>query len=474
MLKSKKTKNKKYPFWVILGFVVALTLRVIFLPYGNHNDLITNTGWSEWIYLHGPKGFYENNVWVYDSPTQLPLINLIYYFNYIIFGKSLAIIAAIRGVLTTNNILLPWLTKHLVNFETWFGWTYYGQTPYMTGHVLSMKIIPILADMVIAAVIYLIGLKFVGYKKALITALIYLFIPYTFYISALWGQYDQLSALGLLLSFYFVYLFGMKKQKLRNFCLPLSIIFYFLAVEVKPTVAFTLPFYIFCILKQKPSFLELVVPVALGVGLFFVTTFPFASEGVLKYTFNTIYPKVMFSGRNVLSTQAFNFWELVSPLKVSSLEFTILGVKGIVWGYIFLVGLNILAIFIVLKKNDLKHMLLGLFVVTGGSYIFATGMLDRYYFAGLLIFLVLTMFYEKIIWLWLAAAVIFSINLFTSWGYPVNLQIHDSFWSNYPLVRVISFVQVIIFLLTIIMALRQSKKDRANCAKTNKPTREVF
>lgn len=460
---SKNTKStKKYLPWLIIGFVVGLIIRLALLPYGNHNDLITNTGWSEWIYLHGPKGFYENKVWVYDWPTQLPLVNLIYGFNYIIFGKSLALIAFIREFLTNNHIL-PYFTKVWIDFENWFGWTYYSTTPYMTGHVLSMKVIPVMTDIIIATFIFLIGSKFASRKRALFTALLYLFIPYTFYISSLWGQYDQLSAASLLFSFYLVYLGGKREDRFRNLFIILSVIFYFIAVEVKPTAFFTAPFYIYYIFKQKVKFWYIILTGFVGASLFYITTVPFAGANVFGYTLHTILPRVMFAGRNVLSTQSFNFWELVSPVKQSSVTYLILGIPAIYWGYLFLLVLNLLAILKVSKENNIRTMFLGLFITAGGGYIFSTGMLDRYYFMGLLVFLILTMFYKKTLFLWLVASIIFSINLFTSWGYPVNLQLHDIFGVNYPIVRILSFTQLAIFVLVIVIGFRY--KDERNKEK---------
>lgn len=440
-----------------MAFVAAFVLRLVLLPYGNHNDLITNTGWSEWIYLHGPRGFYENKVWIYDWPTQLPLINLIYDFNFVIFGKTLWVISTIRGFLAVHHIL-PEISKLWFNLETWFGWTYYSSTPFVNGHVLSMKVIPILSDMAIGVVVFLLGLKYADKRKAITTALLYLFIPFTLYISSLWGQYDQLSALCLLLSFYLVYLVKDGKRNLKGWFIPLSVIFYFVAVEVKPTAVFTAPFYVFYALKQKPKFWSLILSVFVGLGLFWITTTPFSTGSPFLYTLNTIIPKVFNQTRNVLSTQALNFWELISPMKLSSLKYSILGIKAINWGYIFLGLLNAVSIFKISKENNLKNMFLGLFVITGGSYMFVTGMLDRYYFAGLVFFLILTMFYKKTLVLWLGAAILFSINLFTSWGYPVNLQLHDVFWANYPVVRILSFLQVVIFIIMTAICFKPDEK----------------
>jgi len=455
--------KKTYIIWFLLGAAFAFTLRVLLLPYGNHNDLITNTGWSEWIYIYGTRGFYGNRVWVFDWPTQLPLMNLIYDFNYVIYGKTLWLITMIRNIFMTYNFL-PTIFKHWSNFVSWFGWTYYLNTPFVTGHIISMKLLPIISDIIIGLVVFLIGSKYADRRKGLLASLLYLLSPFSIYISSLWGQYDQLSALFLLLSFYFIYIGKESTGKFKYWYLPLSVIVYFIAVEVKPIAVFTAPFYAFYILRQKPKLWSLVI--SFLVGLFVVTTIPFTEGNTFFYTINTIFPKVFNQTRNVLSTQAFNFWELISPMKQSSLDFTMIGIKAILWGYLFLVILNAISIFIISRKNDLKNMVLGLFITTGGSYIFATGMLDRYYFAGLVFFLILTMFYNKTLILWLAAALLFSINLFVSWGYPVNLQLHDVFWANYPLVRILSFLQTGIFVLMVIISFKSNNSIKLNRGRT--------
>jgi hypothetical protein len=434
---------------MILVATAAFILRLALLPYGNHPDLITNTGWSEWIYLHGARGFYENRVWVYDWPTQLPLINLIYGFNYIIYGKILWIVGVIRSVLAMNNFL-PGIFKYWFNFETWFGWTYYLNTPFTVGEVISMKLIPVLSDMLIGVALFLLGSKYANPRKAVLVSVIYLFIPYTIYLSSLWGQYDQLSALTLLLSFYFLYLVKGKVTGITRWVIIfLSAAFYFISVEVKPTAVFTAPFYIYLIIRGKLVFKDVMFSAVTAVLLFWITTLPFSGGNPFSYTLKTIIPEVFNQTRNVLSTQSFNFWELVSPMKQNSLSFSVVGIRSLYLGYLILLVLNAIAICLVYRKNDLKNILAGLFVITGGSYMFVTGMLDRYYFAGLLFFLVLAIFYKKILPLWFAAAILFSLNLFFSWGYPVNLQLHDVVWSDFTLVRVLSLMQVVIFLLAV-------------------------
>ena len=54
-------------------FFVGLLLRLSLIPFGNNPDILTIAGWGKWIYENGPRGFYENTVWIYSWPTQAPL-----------------------------------------------------------------------------------------------------------------------------------------------------------------------------------------------------------------------------------------------------------------------------------------------------------------------------------------------------------------------------------------------------------------
>jgi hypothetical protein len=420
--------GKKYLVLFILGAVLAFGLRILLSPYGNHWDLHVNSDWSRWIYFNGTHGFYESKVWIYTGPSQFPLVNLIYGFNYAVFEKILGI------------------SRYWFSFGSWFS-AYYQDTSFRMGQFISMKLIPIFTDIAIGIVIFLLGSKYINKKVGFLTSLLYLFIPCSFYISSLWGQYDQLSALCLLLSFCFIYM-G-RRGGLKNWYFPLSVIFYFIAFEIKPTAAFTIPFYIYYILKQKPKPLFLIMAFLTGLGLFLITTMPFVIGNPFSYTINTIIPIVYNQDRNITSTHAFNLWGLVSPLEQSSVYSYLFGIGLIWWGFLFLAVLNVFSIFLISKKNDLEKMLLGVFIITGGSYIFATGMLDRYYFTGLLFFLILTMFYKKTLVLWLAAALLFSLDLFFSWGYPLNFSLPGIFWTYYPLVRILSLLQVALFVLMV-------------------------
>jgi dolichyl-phosphate-mannose-protein mannosyltransferase len=66
------------------------------------------------------------------------------------------------------------------------------------GGVELLKLPAILADVGIAAILYVAGQRWLGGRAGLLAAALYLFVPVTWYDSALWGQVDAVGALLML------------------------------------------------------------------------------------------------------------------------------------------------------------------------------------------------------------------------------------------------------------------------------------
>jgi hypothetical protein len=64
--------------------------------------------------------------------------------------------------------------------------------------VLMLKIPAIAADVGLATLLYLAGRRWYGQRAGLLAAAVYLFVPVTWYDSALWGQVDAVGALVML------------------------------------------------------------------------------------------------------------------------------------------------------------------------------------------------------------------------------------------------------------------------------------
>lgn len=425
---------KKYSF-IILVIVLGLIFRLILSPFGDNHDLLSNAGWGEWIYRNGPKGFYENNIWIYAWPTQLPLINLIYGFNYYLFHEKLLwFVSYVEAVIKTHQFF----PQHFVfwfDFVYWFGTDLFKDTPYKNGFLISMKIIPMLSDLLIGLVIYIFGIKIVGIKKSLLSSSLFLFLPASWYVSSLWGQYDQLSGLLLVASFLLLYK--------RSFVF--STLLLFMSIQVKPTIILFMPFYIYYFLSLKPSIKSFFLSILVSGLAFILVTIPFTDKNPFIYTYQIIYPKVFNHDRFGLATHSFNFWQMLAPFGGWSTTFRLFGINALIWGLIFLAIVNFYAFKNFIKEKNLKNLIISLYLISAGSYLFATGMLDRYFYPAI-VFLGLAVFYfPKLLKWFIITALIFSFNLFYSWGFPILSDL--LIWKNEYIIRFFSLLNIIVFFI---------------------------
>lgn len=424
---------------ILLLLLAALIFRVILLPTGFHIDLIINSSWGEWIYLNGAKGFYQGYSSAYSSPTQFPLISLIYTLNFTIYARLLLIFTFIGDFLAKHNVL-PFIFKYWFDFVNWFGWTLYGETPFSFGYLVSMEAFPVMADILIGLIIFMIGKKRVGTKKALVISGLFLFLPFSWYTSAVWGQYDQLSTLLVLVSFLLLY-------RRKGFLFPVSVVLFGFAIQVKPTAMFLAPFYLFYFFYQKPSFVNLISSFIAGAVSSLLTLYPFTSWKFADYTTRFIYPKIFNSDRYALVNRAFNLWDFLKPIGGWSTTYKILGVNALTWGTAITILFTLLAFKVFLKNKNLKGLFIGLYLTSAASYLFATGMVDRYFFSAVVFLGILVFFYPKLLRYWLLTALLFSFNLFYSWGYPLMKPLEA--WRNFFIIRGLSLAQVLLFIVIL-------------------------
>lgn len=456
MVTKVKIFFQSHPLLIIL--VLALTFRFATSQFGFHDDIYSNTAWGEWINKNGPKGFYEARGWIYSSPTQPPLISLLYGFNLWLYGWLMYFFASI-GVIIATYHLAPTKMLWFFDFAQWFGNSMYGETPFKFGALISMKLVAILADLALGVVIYLLARG--RSSKPWIWSVAYLFFPFSWYVSALWGQYDQLSTLFLLLSFLLLYK--------RVF--TLSVLLMFCAVQVKPTVLFLAPFYVFYFYHQKPQLKNYITSLIGISGLFILFTGPFVKDkSILPYTFQNILPLIFNNDRYGLVNHAFNFWQMLAPSGGWSTTFYLLGIPALIWGIVIWFMTTLIAALITTHDKSLKSLMLSLFLISTGAYLFMTGMVDRYLYSGAVFLIVLTAYDQRLrryCWLML---ILFSVNLFYSWGFPF-LDKYTA-WENPLLIRFFSFLQLAVFIAILkkiqfvkividsLFALHYSHKDK--------------
>lgn len=423
-------------FWLIAGIIFLIKL--VISPWPIHVDILSNAAWGEWIYFHGPKGFYENSVWVYSWPTQLPAINLIFafnrwlYFGFLVFflkiGNGLDKIG-LASVFSWWFEFVKWFDLKSISSEIWFKY----------GFIVSMKFLAILADLIISWILFLVARK-EKINGFLWWPIVFLVSPFSWYVSAFWGQNDGTAALVLLMSFLMLIL----KNK---YWLPVSLLLFSLSIGLKPTGMMFVPLYIYFLLRSKTKIEWLMLGIILtGVVNYFMVKV-FANTEAFDYLYRVILPKALNKGEPGLTVSAFNFWKIITGNTGHYAKEVLFLWSSNYWGYLMVAIVNWWGIFR-LKSQGWQRLFEALFVVGVGTWMFGTVMLERYEYMGILAGLFVCIYNKKFIKYWVILSLIFMIDMYSTWFFPLRNQlIIDLFgWQNGLLSRFLSLVNVVIFL----------------------------
>lgn len=411
-------KTKTAWFLGILLITLSLLTRIVLAPKFFHGDLICNAAWGEYVANTGAKTFFENNVWTYSWPTQLPLINLVYGFCFNM-ARYLIIDLMRFGFLMQKLGLNSWVQPGYENFLTWFQQPIVWDNPFKIDFIFSIKILPILADLVIAMVIWVLARKNKS-KAAIVWPVVYLWSPFSIYLSAIWGQYDQVSFLMLLLAI-------LSLDKLQF----LSPILFSLSLGIKPTSAIFIPFYLYLMIKRRNKWKQFGLGVILAIVLNYWMLWQFAVDGnVFKLITNRIIPAVIYKSEPRISVNSYNFWHMIAGDVSVNQGTNFLFMPFRYWGILALIILNWWAIrFDMQSKN---RTFLALAIIGIGSWLFGMNMLERYLFGGVGFLLITAMNKKGLVPVWVILSVLFLFNLANGWWQPEILGFLEDFHDNWP------------------------------------------
>ncbi len=418
MLQSLLTKYRSNLKLLLLLFF-AIIFRVSLTPLVIHDDLLSNAGWSQRIGQNGPLGFYEHEIWIFSWPTQPPLVSLIYGFSWHLYLFLSAVIAH-----SSQIIKLDFLVEFSNNFSSLVA----PNKPYPLGIFISIKLIAIFGDVLLALALY-----FFSKKKSILLPAIYLLLPFSWYLSAIWGQFDQLAVALCLFSFLLL-------GKHSTF----SPLFLVLSISIKPTTAIFLPIYSYFYFRQKPKFTSIVLALFLSVLMVFATIKPFTTQNPYTYLTKVLKTKILDKSDPRVTSNSFNFWRIATGERPRHHDEVLFLIPTKFWGYLAVILLNLFCLKRC-KNLETKNIAIIFFIVGFGTWIFATGMLDRYLFAGTIGLLLLYSYNSKLLLPSLFASIIFLLNLYNQFFFP-EIPILKSFLQNETNVGVLSFLNTLIFL----------------------------
>ena len=230
---------------------------------------------------YGFDNFYFRTGWLTTPPTQPSLINFLFYFSQAIYDKKY-ILSQLH-----NLIKIP-----PTFFILWFD--QYGQ--YVT-----LKLWPIVADILSGVLIYKCVKKYKNSQIALIASAFFLFNPLTIFESSIWGQNDVLAA--LLATYSFVVL---KEQYI------LSPLLFASSLLIKPTTVIFIPIYILIYIKNHPSLKKIVLSFIITLTISLLTFLPFSQNNTsfLPNILNIFNNRISPSSKGIshASVSAFNFY----------------------------------------------------------------------------------------------------------------------------------------------------------------------
>ena len=372
-------------------FVAAFVLRVLLFSFqGYQNDVNTFVSWFNTAAASGPRFFYTTVSWC-DYPPF--------------------------------NIYLFWSFGSLAQMLDLFG------TPFV---VYIVKLVPSLFDLFVAGLIYFFVRKQLSFKLCLLTVALYIFNPAVIFNAAVWGQFDAIYTLFLLLSM-FLALKGKPEFSAASFAVSLL---------TKPQAIALLPLVVFVIFK-KSGFKRL----TFSIVTFFVTIFaiilPMRWSNPITFLVDIYFGA--YSGYAYTSINAFNTWGLFG-LWVPDGNFFILG-------WLMFVVFSFFALYVLNRRWEKSSYTLVFFVafmLLFAFFMLPTRIHERYLFPAIS-FLVLMfpfikkarLFYGVITATFLTnvAYVLYWLNLYVNAGYSYSPNLSGHF-----VVIVVGVVNVTMFL----------------------------
>ena len=419
---------------IIIILILAIILRLGFSTSKVNMDLYTQSTWGKEANLVGNlKGFYSWELWNDAYPNHPPLISSFYYIIYPLHSKIMWFLSNLGNFIALHR-LAPTKFLWLFNFSTWFGTALYGTTAFLSGIFFLMKQFMILADLSIGAIIfYLCKKNKTDWKKPVI---IYLFLPFSWYLSSSWGQSDQLSFIFLIISFLLIY---SKKYSVTS---PLL---YAIAANLKPNCALLIPLYLYAWYKQKQPTLKLFIGGIIAVAFTLWTVSWFTNENVLIYTLTTL-PKKLNTSDGFINYNAFNFWYIFFPYipnnnALDNNIFFMLSAKT--WGWILTLITTVLSLRVIKNKKP-ETIFASMFIAGFGSWLFMTGMHERYSFLAIMPLLLMAIYNKKYLKYFLLFAIIYTFNLFHAFWPWENLGwVKQTFeFSNFLIPKILAMINI--------------------------------
>jgi Gpi18-like mannosyltransferase len=377
---------------------VSFIIRLILFPIqGYQNDMGTYISWFNTAADNGPRLFYSVVSWC-DYPPF--------------------------------NIYLFWGFGSLAEALNLFG------TP-MAAYIV--KLVPNIFDMLIGGLIFLFARKQSNFKLSLLATALYVFNPAIIFNAAVWGQFDAIYTLFLLLSL----ILALKNKP------ELSAVSCAIAILTKPQAIALLPLIAFVIFK-KSGVKRFLFSVAAFATTILLVILPMQWSNPVTFLSDIYFGA--YSGYTYISLNAFNFWSLFG--------FWINDANFFVAGWALFAGFTVFSLYTLNRrwsKIDNNQMLVFFvaFMLFFAFFMLPTRIHERYLFPAISILALMFVFTKKTrlfygvltaTFLTNIAYVLYWLNLYASLGYTYSKDLAGD-----PVVLIVAAVNAVMFLYGTIL-----------------------
>lgn len=395
-------KNSGIIYWIlILGLIIRLFLSSFPAFESDQNAF---RFWTNKLATLGPANFYSSHVF-----TNNPL-GILYYFWFIGLLKN----TLLSNIITSSNVDI--FLKLAANFS----------------------------DLATGFLIYKIVKEKLNDKLGNIAALLYIFNPGLIFNSAVWGQYDSVAILFLVLSIYYCLI---KKSTV------ICSMFFSLAWVTKPQSLELAPFLFFFFLRNfKPiQWLYALLSFLLTAVIAFTPFFPDNPLYGIYYV-NSGSTNLF----NCTTCNALNLWGIFGNWKSDLSLF--LNISMLNWGFILL-SLFLIIIFSFKRlKENLTYLTISVSMLA--FFMLLTRMHERYiaYFFPFLLLTAIFLRSKIITGFYVFFSLIFLLNLYIPYAYYnnsvkiTNLPVNELFsnFSNFSFISFFGFILLFIYYINYV------------------------
>lgn len=420
---------------LLILLTAALLLRISLMFFYYHGDMYNHVDWGEYALHHGFYGIYErpDSLWKASYINQPP--------------GSIYIFTAMRGLFEFFYNIVWWINNTFDQFPS--GFILFYENKFNAGF---MKLPAIIADVGLGYLIYLFVKQYTDHKKALLSAGLYLFNPVAFYNSAWWGQTDAtVNFFGLLA----LYLLLKKKILPASFALAASLF-------IKASLLIFVPIFALVAYHQRYGLKNILYSIFLPLSTVFVLAIPFHDITDPLWLLRIYKDQVVLGTLNNVTENAFNIWALfygIDPQTPNTVR--VLGIQAVHTGYALFAASYIGIVYYLTRKITAERILISLITISFSSFLFLTGIHERYLFPIFPLFAVLLALQPSLLPLYIAITIVHFTNLYHLWWSP-HVKVVVAFLKIRGVMQILCSVLLALFVIyvqqTILATRRISQK----------------